>query len=99
MKNFTLKFGKYKGQDFLSTPKSYQDWLLKQDWFKAPTEISEVQKASKQISQLSNQLRGWDGYSARGAAIYDSMFDAEKAMDDAVFNNPSQYSQFYNGDW
>lgn len=31
-----LRFGKYKGQEFENTPKSYQDWLLKQDWFKAP---------------------------------------------------------------
>jgi hypothetical protein len=36
MTNFTLKFGKYKGQQFASTPKSYQDWLLAQDWFKKP---------------------------------------------------------------
>ena len=31
-----LKFGKHKGQKFENTPKSYQDWLLKQDWFNAP---------------------------------------------------------------
>lgn len=37
--NFTLKFGKYKGQQFDQTPKFYQDWLLKQDWFKFPTEL------------------------------------------------------------
>jgi hypothetical protein len=36
MKNFTLKFGKYKGMQFLSTPASYQNWLLSQDWFKVP---------------------------------------------------------------
>jgi hypothetical protein len=30
----TLGFGKYKGQQFEKTPKSYQDWLFKQDWFK-----------------------------------------------------------------
>ena len=36
MENFILKFGKYKGQQFLSTPKNYQDWLVKQDWFKLP---------------------------------------------------------------
>jgi hypothetical protein len=38
MKNFTLKFGKYKGQQFLSTPTSYQNWLMQQDWFKIPQE-------------------------------------------------------------
>jgi hypothetical protein len=34
--NFILKFGKYKGENFSNTPKWYQDWLLKQDWFKVP---------------------------------------------------------------
>jgi uncharacterized protein (DUF3820 family) len=84
--NFTLKFGKYKGQQFSSTPTSYQEWLLKQDWFKLPTELTEVQKASQQISHLSSQLHGWDGSSSRGAAIYDSLFDAEVALDQAVEN-------------
>jgi uncharacterized protein (DUF3820 family) len=82
--NFTLKFGKYKGQQFNQTPKSYQDWLLAQDWFKVPTVLTPLQQAEKNISQLSSQLRGWDGHSSRGAAIYDAMFDAEQAMDSAV---------------
>ena len=86
MTNFTLRFGKYKGEQFFSTPLSYQNWLLKQDWFKVPTELTEVQKASKQISQLSGQLKGWDGNSSRGAAIYDSLFDAEVVLDQAVEN-------------
>ena len=86
MQNFTLKFGKYKGHQFLSTPTSYQEWLLKQNWFKLPTQLTEVQKASKQISQLSSQLNGWDGNSSRGAAIYDSLFDAEVVLDQAVEN-------------
>jgi len=100
MNNFKLPFGKYKGQDFFSTPKSYQNWLLNQDWFKAPNQapvvtkvekaanqvpvVSEVQQAAKQISELSTQLNGWDGHSSRGAAIYDSIFDAEVMMDAAV---------------
>ena len=33
----TLKFGKFKGQKFNDTPIWYQNWLLKQDWFNAPT--------------------------------------------------------------
>ena len=86
MNNFEMKFGKYKGQMFLSTPQSYQSWLLKQDWFKPPIQLTEVQQASKGISQLSNQLKGWDGYSSRGAAIYDSLFDTEVALDQAVEN-------------
>lgn len=42
MKNFILKFGKYKGLEFLSTPISYQNWLLSQDWFKLPNNTIEV---------------------------------------------------------
>jgi hypothetical protein len=42
MENFILKFGKFKGQLFLSTPNSYQNWLLSQDWFKIPTEVQQV---------------------------------------------------------
>jgi hypothetical protein len=38
-----LKFGKFKGQDFYKTPLYYQKWLLKQDWFKLPTnKVKEV---------------------------------------------------------
>jgi len=47
MQNFTLKFGKYKGQEFSSTPKSYQDWLLKQDWFKMPTNTARYDVVRK----------------------------------------------------
>ena len=84
--SFILKFGKYKGQNFNSTPISYQLWLLKQDWFKLPAQLTEVQQASKTISQLSSQLKGWNGYSRNGAAIYDAIFDAEVALDQAVEN-------------
>lgn len=38
MTNFTLQFGKYKGQEFFSTPKSYQIWLTQQEWFKMPNQ-------------------------------------------------------------
>ena len=97
MSNFTLKFGKYKGQQFLSTPVSYQNWLTSQDWFKMPKD--EMVNAQKQISNLHNQLGAWDGYSKRGTAIYDSMFEAEKAIDSFIFNVSSQSSPFYNGDY
>ena len=84
MTNFILKFGKHKGQEFNSTPLSYQNWLLNQDWFKMPTELTPLQSAQKTISVLSNQINGWDGHSKKGAAIYDAMFDAEQVMDEAV---------------
>ncbi len=63
-----LRFGKYKGQQFKDTPKSYQNWLLNQDWFKAP----------KQEKPLHQQLNGWDGYNQRGRAVYDAIFEQEK---------------------
>jgi len=65
-----LRFGKYKGQEFTSTPKSYQKWLLSQDWFKAP----------KQQKPLHKQLSGWDGHSRNGEAIYDAIFEQEKSQ-------------------
>ena len=99
MKNFILKFGKYKGQYFLNTPKSYQDWLLAQNWFKMPVALSELQEAQKMASQCSNKLKDWDGYSKAGEAAYDNMFEAEKAMDAAIFNNSNQCSPFYDGSW
>jgi uncharacterized protein (DUF3820 family) len=97
MKNFTLKFGKYKGMQFLSTPISYQNWLLSQDWFKMPKD--EMANAQKQISTLHKQLGGWDGYSKKGAAIYDAMFEAEKAMDSAYYNDSDPSSPRWNGEY
>lgn len=72
MKNFILKFGKYKGQFFLDTPKSYQDWLLNQDWFKMPISDPKPPTISK----------SWNGYSRRGAAQEQKYFEYEMAMAD-----------------
>ena len=47
----TLKFGKHKGKQFKNTPLSYQNWLLSQDWFKAPKEQLPLHRQS---------LNGWD---------------------------------------
>lgn len=68
-----LKFGKFKGQTFEQTPKWYQEWLIKQDWFNKPTATTKP---------LHKQLKGWDGYSRRGQAIYDQIFEQEKAEGD-----------------
>jgi len=65
----TLRFGKFKGQEFTNTPEWYQEWLLKQYWFKAP---------KKDLKPLHHQLNGWDGHSSRGQAIYDAIFEHEK---------------------
>jgi len=70
-----LKFGKHKGEMFQNTPISYQNWLLKQSWFKL-----ETQKAS-----LHQQLNGWDGHSKKGEAIYDKIFQGEKAESDRMY--------------
>ena len=72
----TLRFGKYKGQQFASTPKSYQDWLLNQDWYKAP---------KTETPMNSKSLNGWDGYSQRGQAIYDAIFEKEKAESESHY--------------
>ena len=97
--DFILKFGKHKGQNFSSTPKSYQEWLLKQDWFKVPNALTQLQIAEKQFSDASKRLGNWNGHSRRGAAAYNAMFEAEKAMDSAIFNSPDQSSTFYDGSW
>jgi hypothetical protein len=62
-----LAFGKFKGQEFTSTPVWYQNWLVKQDWFKPTIE-----------KPLHHQLNGWDGYSRKGETIYDAIFEQEK---------------------
>lgn len=66
--NFTLKFGKYKGKNFFDTPKSYQDWLLSQDWFKLPTIEEKMPKISK----------SWNGFSRKGEAQESAVFEWEK---------------------
>jgi len=66
----TLKFGKFKGTKLQDTPQWYQDWLSKQDWF----------NKTKPQKPLHQQLNGWNGYSRRGQAIYDAIFEQEKAQ-------------------
>lgn len=99
MKNFTLKFGKYKGMQFSSTPVSYQNWLLAQDWFKMPVVLTEMQQAQKRVSTCANQLKGWNGYSKAGSIAYDNMFEAEKAMDAAYYNDSDPSSPRWNGEY
>jgi hypothetical protein len=70
MTNFILKFGKYKGQVFLSTPKSYQYWLLTQAWFKVPNNELKSPSISK----------NWDGHSRQGEAQEWAYFQFEKRM-------------------
>jgi hypothetical protein len=83
MQNFTLKFGKYKGQNFLSTPASYQAWLLGQDWFYMPSNDVEA----KYSEAAKNLVRS--NYSDRSV---DAMFEAEVLLDDAMYT-----AQKYSG--
>lgn len=69
--NFILRFGKYKGLNFESTPKSYQDWLTSQDWFNLPTNEEKMPK-------ISNY---WDGYSRKGEAQEWAVFEWEKRQE------------------
>ena len=66
----TLTFGKFKGQDLNNTPYWYQNWLNNQDWF--------ITKFKKAKANPYDALIGWDGYSARGQAAYDAVFEMEK---------------------
>ena len=91
-----LKFGKFKGEKFSNTPKYYQDWLLKQDWFKLS---SNVYNPSKEISNGSSALKNWNGYSKSGQAIYDNIFEAEKAEENLIFNESDLWSSRYDGSW
>jgi hypothetical protein len=68
MENFTLKFGKHKGQQFLNTPLSYQNWLLSQDWFKVSSNEEKMPSISK----------SWNGYSKKGEAQEWAVFEWEK---------------------
>ena len=71
MENFVLKFGKHKGQFFLDTPKSYQNWLLSQEWFKVPTSEEKMPTISK----------SWNGYSRRGQAQEQAVFEWEQRQE------------------
>ena len=54
--NFTLRFGKYKGQEFANTPKSYQDWLMAQDWFKMPSNQVRYDVVRKFVSEYARGM-------------------------------------------
>lgn len=53
MNNFILKFGKHKGEQFLNTPKSYQEWLLNQDWFKEPKSEARYDVVRKFVKEYA----------------------------------------------
>jgi hypothetical protein len=85
-----LKFGKFKGQKFSDTPQWYQKWLSKQEWFNQPTPLPLHRQS----------LAGWDGYSKRGQAIYDAIFEEEKMESDRMYcdcGNMKEWNEKYCG--
>jgi hypothetical protein len=87
-----LTFGKFKGKRFCDTPVWYQEWLSKQAfWMKSVNLSASVQPSRS----LSNELRGWDGYSRKGQVIYDQIFQQE--MDEADKYDPSDRYGHYDG--
>jgi hypothetical protein len=50
-KNFILPFGQYKGQNFATTPASYQQWLLRQEWFKLPKNTARYDVVRKFVPE------------------------------------------------
>ena len=54
----TLRFGKYKGQQLENTPKSYQDWLMNQEWFKAPKKEIPLHRQSLNGKTIQENTMG-----------------------------------------
>jgi len=57
--DFQLPFGKYKGEWFTTTPRAYQSWLFKQDWFQPKDYLKpkSQQEQTKDIQQIRNKAR------------------------------------------
>jgi hypothetical protein len=71
MKSYILKFGKHKGQNFFDTPVSYQEWLLRQEWFKEAAEIMKI------ISDFEDAEE----------KVYQEKFKANQDKIDYILNN------------
>jgi len=67
--NFTLKFGKYNGEKFFYTPKSYQDWLLAQDWFKVPTQFPPFHLDEDVEDYYNNMLQHYRELESQGIKL------------------------------
>jgi hypothetical protein len=86
MTNFTLQFGKYKGQQFLSTPASYQNWLTQQDWFKIPTRKSIKSWGVYYIPNKEGRM-----YANLSAELISQFDDQERAIEFCDNCNMSGY--------
>ena len=69
MIDFKLKFGKYKGEMFLSTPAGYQKWLLEQAWFVLPTK--EQLDKEKEREENFKKIQDEKFYNRYGASLDD----------------------------
>jgi 2-polyprenyl-3-methyl-5-hydroxy-6-metoxy-1,4-benzoquinol methylase len=71
--DFKLPFGKFQGEWYTTTPKSYRDWLSKQPWFdprdylKKPEIQSKSQLDANQINAEFNQMIN------QGGSVSDSL--------------------------
>ena len=101
-----MRFGKFKGTKFEDTPKWYQDWLQKQGWFTMDStpKLTKGEAVRKELSQATNKMKGWNGYSRSGAANEDNVFRLEQKLDD-LFTCPSccrdkgEDEEYCNGDY
>ena len=89
--NFNLKFGKHKGQDFLSTPKSYQEWLLAQDWFKIPTTPTNTNTLTKSNEARYDVVKKFVKEYAIGMGI-----SKERVMYDLTWDEAEQHKNDMN---
>jgi len=51
-----LKFGKFKGQEFSSTPQWYQNWLQNQDWFTMPVDSAVRNSNNDAYALVENRM-------------------------------------------
>lgn len=75
--------GKFKGQEFSATPEWYQTWLKQQTFFDSMFEQPKIATVSH------HDLRGWDGHSRKGQAVYDKLFEREMAEADRYDPDPA----------
>lgn len=94
MQDFTLNFGKFKGQKFLSTPTSYQDWLLKQDWFKG---AKKTEATNEEVLYLHTRVDynncSFENWLKQVKVAYENYFKRNKA-DIGRYGEPMEYDEW-----
>lgn len=77
--DFTLNFGKFKGELFSQTPDWYQNWLPQQAWFKIPTNSQKTISHWGVFYMPTKQGRIFANLKAELMAEFDSQDDALRA--------------------